>query len=745
MKNNDKETCPNSPHETKLSFFNAIKTKFKKSPKPKKTSSPVPNKKEVGNNEHKKLFINLPNFSFNKKNKNLNNSASAKNYKSDDLPKISLENEVQTADKSITSLPLEEEKNNNDLENAIPKQATSSSTAFYAIGQYKESYVEDSPKFRVVVAIDFGTAFSGYAFSFLNDATKHIHMMGKWENGDPGVINQKTPSTLLLKPDGTFHSFGFTARNCYQDLSPEEAMEWMLFDNFKMSLYKSNNCNLEKTIEAVNGKRFSAFKVITETLKFFRNHAVQEISLQTGYSLSNDDILWVLTVPAIWSSPAKQFMRLAAYEAGLASSTNPNKLVVALEPEAAAIHICRLRQHQLVSDKPVLFDYLQFKASKEPQSQTKLIDEFEKQCRYIILDCGGGTVDITVHEMNSETGLIHELRAASGGPYGATNIDLEFRLLLEDIFGSDFVESFHTKCPNGWLSLMMFFESRKRAADPMKPSTFNIALPFSFLEHFRKMKGHTVEQVISRYGNPEIQWTFQGMLRLSLGTMTKLFQPCTDKIGDCIRDIVKSVKGIRYIFMVGGLSESPVLQHEIRQLSKYVCGSSVKVIIPQEASLAVVKGAVSFGLNPEILTARKIASTYGAAVLNLFDAKKHLQNKQLEKDGKLWCKDIFDVFIKADELINCGHVVERTYVVADAESKKMYVNIYSSPNKQPLYVTDADVSKCANICLDLSKAENNLKRLIRVRMEFAATEIKVSAVDSSSGRQVEASIDFINV
>lgn len=42
--------------------------------------------------------------------------------------------------------------------------------------------------------------------------------------------------------------------------------------------------------------------------------------------------------------------------------------------------------------------------------------------------------------------------------------------------------------------------------------------------------------------------------------------------------------------MVGGLSESPVLQHEIRSLCSDLCGPSVKVIIPQEASLAVVKG-----------------------------------------------------------------------------------------------------------------------------------------------------------
>lgn len=60
----------------------------------------------------------------------------------------------------------------------------------------------------VVVAIDFGTTFSGYAFSFTQEPNS-IHMMRKWEGGDPGLINQKTPTALLLEPDGTFHSFGF--------------------------------------------------------------------------------------------------------------------------------------------------------------------------------------------------------------------------------------------------------------------------------------------------------------------------------------------------------------------------------------------------------------------------------------------------------------------------------------------------------------------------------------------------------
>jgi len=64
-------------------------------------------------------------------------------------------------------------------------------------------------------------------------------MMAKWEGGDPGVINQKTPSILLLTPEGKFHSFGFTARNHYHDLSPEDAMIWMYFDKYKMTLYNN--------------------------------------------------------------------------------------------------------------------------------------------------------------------------------------------------------------------------------------------------------------------------------------------------------------------------------------------------------------------------------------------------------------------------------------------------------------------------------------------------------------------------
>lgn len=44
---------------------------------------------------------------------------------------------------------------------------------------------------------------------------------------------------------------------------------------------------------------------------------------------------------------------------------------------------------------------------------------FFEGTRYIVVDCGGGTVDITVHEMTHTLGKLTELYKATGGPYGS--------------------------------------------------------------------------------------------------------------------------------------------------------------------------------------------------------------------------------------------------------------------------------------------------------------------------------------
>jgi hypothetical protein len=58
-----------------------------------------------------------------------------------------------------------------------------------------------------------------------------------FKGGDPGLNKQKTPTALLLTPNGEFHSFGFTTRGYFHNLEIQEAKKWLYFDKFKMALH----------------------------------------------------------------------------------------------------------------------------------------------------------------------------------------------------------------------------------------------------------------------------------------------------------------------------------------------------------------------------------------------------------------------------------------------------------------------------------------------------------------------------
>lgn len=116
----------------------------------------------------------------------------------------------------------------------------------------------------------------------------------------------------------------------------------------------------------------------------------------------------------------------------------------------------------------------------------------------MVVDCGGGTVDITVHELLDKQGTLKELQKASGGPYGSIGVDMEFEKFLCDIFGRDFMQHFKTTRPTGYVDLTIAFEARKRNASPFKSNPLNISLPFSFIDSYVKYTGSTVSKIISQ-------------------------------------------------------------------------------------------------------------------------------------------------------------------------------------------------------------------------------------------------------
>ena len=77
----------------------------------------------------------------------------------------------------------------------------------------------------------------------------------------------------------------------------------------------SQTLNSRTTIKAANGQSVEAKKVVVHSIRFLKEEAIKVIRQRTGDDHFNaNDIQWVLTVPAIWTPRAKQFMREAAYE-----------------------------------------------------------------------------------------------------------------------------------------------------------------------------------------------------------------------------------------------------------------------------------------------------------------------------------------------------------------------------------------------------------------------------------------------
>ncbi len=91
--------------------------------------------------------------------------------------------------------------------------------------------------YRAVVAIDFGTTYSGYAYSFSNHP-EDISLMRTTNGGRyGGPSTHKIPTILLLNDKGGFHSFGHEAREAYHDLDEIQATKWLYFEKFKLELH----------------------------------------------------------------------------------------------------------------------------------------------------------------------------------------------------------------------------------------------------------------------------------------------------------------------------------------------------------------------------------------------------------------------------------------------------------------------------------------------------------------------------
>ncbi|KAL3858584.1 hypothetical protein ACJMK2_008856 [Sinanodonta woodiana] len=573
----------------------------------------------------------------------------------------------------------------------------------------------------LVVAIDFGTAYSGYAFQFKHEFDKDptkISAPQAWNGGKANLMSYKTPTCLLLDKDQKIHSFGFEAEDKYADLCMDKENErWYYFRRFKMKLQEGEGLKKDSQLQDETGKKMPALQVFSLSIQCLMSHLMKMLDKQ-GTGVKKEEIHWVLTVPAIWNDSAKHFMRTAAEQAGILS----DNLDIALEPEAASLYCQFLPVDKFFTQK----GQMHFGAAP---TGTK----------YMVLDLGGGTADITMHEKLAG-GKLKEIAKASGGPWGGTAVDAAFFQLITDLVGNQVMTAFQKEEMYDYMDLFREFESTKRNLTATTKDLLTMKLPASLQKICNDKRKCTFKECVEKSAYSNQIKLISDKMRLDPELIRDLFRQVTDKIVDHVEKLLKMTPGVSMILMVGGFSESGFVQDVIR--SKFQDKMGLKVIVPREAGLSVLNGAVVFGWKPEIIEARVLRYTYGVKITPEFDPDKHPESKRVMINQKPHCVDVFSSFIEVDTQVESGHKVLEIYTTLTPYQTCLAIKVYVSPSKNPKFVTDSGCQLLGTlevIIPDPTKEERN----VIVVFIFGDTELHAIAMEKENKIPFAATFQMI--
>ena len=353
----------------------------------------------------------------------------------------------------------------------------------------------------------------------------------------------------------------------------------------------------------------------------------------------------------------------------------------------------------------------------------------------------GGTVDITVHEVSRDC-TIKELYKANGGPWGGTNIDDAFTVFLGKVTGPDVFQQFITRHRDDYIDLLREFEVKKRTITPEMDQKITFKLPISLHEIFRELRGQDFRQSQMMSQQLQGKLTFAGdKLRVESETVKEFFKETCGKIVNHLGEIFRqpAVSAVKTILMVGGFSESPMLRHAIEQAFR-----DKKVILPNEASLSVLKGAVIFGHTPQTISARVCKYTYGVSTCRGFRDGRDPENKMLIADQTIYCDDVFSRHVKVGQPVDIGEVFEdKTYLPIHHDQSAVAINIFTSSAEKPRYTDDPGCNKLGVLTVEYQDKEKGYDRPVAVKMMYGQTELGVEATEKKTGQKVNAHFDFL--
>lgn len=351
----------------------------------------------------------------------------------------------------------------------------------------------------------------------------------------------------------------------------------------------------------------------------------------------------------------------------------------------------------------------------------------------------GGTADLTVHQKLSK-GKLKELCRASGGDCGGTSVDNSFYQIFVKLFGAPLLNAMKREEPSAYLDIFREFEAVKRTVGKEQVDGIRMSIPRAVLDAMcKKHLGEDIEAIIASSPYKDKMEVRYDKMKINVELIKGLFDETAQKIMHIISDVLLEVvsREISVILLVGGFSECRIIQDSIRANFP-----KKRVVVPEDAGLAVLKGAVLFGHKPLNIVSRVVRYTYGIENIKPFNPEVHDRGRRTLMDGEEVCRHLFRVYIQIGAAVELGEHISFERKTAYEFQSRATFHFFQSTKECPKYTDEEGCTKLGSLSIEIPNPSKEY-RSFRVSFIFGHTEIKVTAVDVKSGTNYETVLDLL--
>lgn len=320
-------------------------------------------------------------------------------------------------------------------------------------------------------------------------------------------------------------------------------------------------------------------------------------------------------------------------------------------------------------------------------------------------------------------------------------VDEKFVALLTDVFGEDFLRQFKSSYPQDWLQLLMSFQAVKCGTKP-DAASIRVQLPaWTLQELTEKVHGKKLDAVINSRGIEGVKFS-NGLLVLGKQHVAMFFEPAVSATVKHVQKLLQSpqMKNCSFILLVGGFGNSPILFYGLTRAVK------PPVLVPPEPQIAVLMGAVRFGLDAKAIRSRIARKTYGTSS-GSFEILPYyrIEKITMTEDEKEYVEDLFELLVEKGSSVELASTIKFTAIPMFADEEEVVTDIVASekPSSEIVHTDDLGVEKVGSITIAQPDVGAPLsKKTIDYEFTFGMTEIFVKAKDTLSGRVFETMVDF---